>query len=62
MILFQQIDKIRIVEWSIHKIHIFSYNSLKYKIRNDKKILPRPGFEPTPAQGEQQFDNSYVKM
>ena len=25
---------------------------------NNKKDLPRPGFEPTPAQGKQQFGNS----
>ena len=35
---------------------------IKNNVRNDKKILPRLGFDPTPDKGEQHFGNSYEKM
>ena len=42
--------------------HFCSITFKKINNGNNKKVLPRPGFEPTPAQGEQQSGNSYVKL
>ena len=44
------------------KFTFFPIIIIEITLETIKKILPRPGFEPTPAQGEQQFGNSYVKM
>ena len=57
---FKKMDKIRIVEWNRYtqNSHFCPIIFIKSNNGNNKKVLPRPGFEPTPAKREQQFGNS----